>query len=192
LPKTNNQFSSRRLIMRPFRPEDATALAKGLGDKKVADYLNHVPDNYQLSDAHSFINSVQGKQSNHRLALAINLKSAPHALIGGFGLSALPDEGAARVREKMPVADGPIASIGYWVARPHWNKGYASEMLKTMRPACSDVFDLSLIAAMVFAHNVASLRVLAKANFVNLGTVTSKAAKNTGQAAHVLVWRSRL
>jgi hypothetical protein len=32
--------------MRPFRPEDATAQAKGLGDKKLADYLYHVPDNY--------------------------------------------------------------------------------------------------------------------------------------------------
>ena len=187
-----NQYTSRRLVMRPFRPEDASALAKGLGDKKVADTLYHVPENDQLSDAQEYIAKCKDVPEDGHLALAINLQSAPHKLIGGFGLSVLPEEGAALIREKTKFADGPIMSIGYWVARPHWGKGYASEMLQTMRPICSDLLNLSLLAEMVLDQNVASLRVLAKANFVNLGTVISKAAKHKGRAAHVLLWRSLL
>ena len=75
------------------------------------------------------------------------------------------------------IADGQLAGsigyfrqdqtdlIGYWIARPHWGRAIASRALSLM---LREVHVRPLFAH-VAAHNPASLRVLAKNGFVEIG-----------------------
>jgi RimJ/RimL family protein N-acetyltransferase len=102
----------------------------------------------------------------------------------------MPQEAADFIVDKMPIPETPLLAVGYWIARPLWGKGYAGEMLQTMRPLCAKLFHRTMLGAMVYDGNVASLRALARANFTNIGLLESQTGKKAGAKAHVLVWRS--
>lgn len=56
--------------------------------------------------------------------------------------------------------------IGYWIGRPYWGRGYASEAVRLMVAFAFDELGLRRLYAHVLAHNPASGRVLEKAGFV--------------------------
>ena len=62
------------------------------------------------------------------------------------------------------VADGE-RSVGYWIGRPYWGRGYATRALADL---VAEVPDRPLHAR-VAEHNVASIRVLAKCGFTIVG-----------------------
>ena len=183
-----HHFMSRRLVMRDFTANDAACLAEYLADPLVSGSLVNVPDDYQLADAERFIASA--KNPDYGMKLAIALQSSPDKLIGGFGLALMPQEAVDFIADKMPIPETPLLAVGYWIARPLWGKGYAGEMLRTMRPLCAKLFHRTMLGAMVYDGNVASLRALARANFTNIGLLESQTGKKAGAKAHVLVWRS--
>lgn len=56
--------------------------------------------------------------------------------------------------------------IGYWIGRPYWGRGYASEAVRLMVAFAFEGLGLRRLYAHVLAHNPASGRVLEKAGFV--------------------------
>jgi len=60
--------------------------------------------------------------------------------------------------------------LGYWVARDHWGKGYASEAAITVMNEVSSHLGISRFVAGVFADNPASMRVLEKIGFKKTGS----------------------
>ena len=105
-----------------------------------------------------------------------------------------PEDGAARlVREIVQpgraagtlygfaiVADGEVvghitlkhvdrargdAELGYWIGRPYWGRGYASEAARLALDVAFGELGLEEVYAHVLAHNPASARVLEKAGF---------------------------
>jgi RimJ/RimL family protein N-acetyltransferase len=63
---------------------------------------------------------------------------------------------------------GGCVEIGYWLGRPFWGHGYATEALKALIPHARA---LGPLHAAHFADNPASGRVLEKAGFVYTGAV---------------------
>ena len=62
-------------------------------------------------------------------------------------------------------------TIGYWLGRPHWNQGYATEALRRLLAFGFEMFSLREISAYTMPDNAASLRVQAKAGMIDQGAV---------------------
>ena len=140
-----------RLLLRPIWLEDAPAIYRGIADETIVRNLARAPWPYSLEDAVSF---VKVRQHPMQPSFAITL-AATGEYIGQVGYG--PDE------------DNHL-QIGYWVARPHWGRGYATEATR----AALDIgrmLRLGRIAAAHFIDNPASGRVLRKAGFTATGEV---------------------
>ena len=159
-----------RLLLRPGFPEDAPALAMAISDRAVVRNLAVVPWPYTLRDAEAFLASPRDPVLPSLLIVA-RTEGAPN-LVGSCGL-------ARR-------ASGAV-EMGYWVAKPYWGRGYATE-------ACRALIDIARtlgIPALEGSHfldNPASARVLEKLGFEPTGLVAPRmsCARGTEVAARLM------
>jgi RimJ/RimL family protein N-acetyltransferase len=102
---------TRNLLLRPYWPHDAMQLAHALNDLEVVQFLASAPYPYRLADADYFIErSVSHPLPQPNFAMiAVALPGQP--LVGGIGL----------------VHQRGAPELGYWVARPFWGQGFATE-----------------------------------------------------------------
>jgi [ribosomal protein S5]-alanine N-acetyltransferase len=111
-----------------------------------------LPAGYSIRDAREFIRrSKQGLEEGSKCNLSIILRGSGE-LIGGCGLD--------RIR-----LDHRNAHIGYWVARPQWGKGYASEAASLLISAGFRELGLHRVHTGVFPDNPRSRRVLRRLGF---------------------------
>jgi RimJ/RimL family protein N-acetyltransferase len=89
-----------RLTLRPLRPEDAPAIARGIADWEVMRWLTSPPWPYRLADAEAFVASPMS-------AGAMGIELA-HGIAGVVHIA----------------RDG---ELGYWLARPFHGRGLMSE-----------------------------------------------------------------
>ena len=100
---------TQRLLLRPVWPEDAGALFAAINDQGIVCNLARAPWPYSPDDARDFATRSQDPRFPHFL---LTLPSdAGQTLVGSCGLGN---------------RDGD-AELGYWIAREHWGKGYATE-----------------------------------------------------------------
>ncbi len=146
-----------RLVLRPSAPGDEAALAAGLGDRAVQRWLETVPHPYTLDHARDWVaRSARERDAGFMQDFAITLADGG-AVIGGIAFT--------------PSRREPAAELGYWLARPHWGKGYGGEALaRVVRHAteeCTPPF--TRLSARVAPDNIASRRMLARLGFVENG-----------------------
>jgi RimJ/RimL family protein N-acetyltransferase len=145
-----------RLLLRPGFPEDAPALAAALADEAIVRNLAVVPWPYGLRDAEAFLASPRDPVLPS--LLIFERTRAEPQLIGSCGLSRRPS-GAVE--------------MGYWIARPYWGRGFATE-------ACSALIDIARILGLPrleashFIDNPASARVLDKLGFESLHIIAPR------------------
>lgn len=141
---------SERLFLRPGWPEDWLELLEAIDDEAVVRNLARAPWPYTADDARAFLN----RQHDRTLPqLFITLPSADGAkLIGNVGL--------ARTGEEV--------ELGYWLARPFWGQGYATEAARAMLTVARTLGHRRLIAGH-FTDNPQSGRVLRKIGFEPTG-----------------------
>lgn len=139
---------TRRLTLRPFAESDLDALVRLLNDREVVRFLAMVPHPYTVRDGEDWIARTHDLDSPWP-ALAID---AGGALVGSVGLK--PPE------EPSPPKVG--AELGYWLGRPYWGKGYASEAAAQIVEHAFSVMKLDQLWASVAMENPASRRVLEK------------------------------
>ena len=68
----------------------------------------------------------------------------------------------------IPIGENDC-EVGYWVGKPHWNKGICTEALKLMLDYCIQVKHLENIWADHFTGNPASGKVMVKCGFSDTG-----------------------
>lgn len=152
---------SERLFLRPGWPEDWEELLAGIGDETVVRNLANVPWPYTGEDARSFVGLPQDRLLPRFL---ITVPGAAGArLVGGIGLH----EAAHAVE------------IGYWIARDHWGRGYASEAARAVL-SLARTLGHERVMAYHFLDNPASGRVLEKVGFQRTGRVTKRLNKGRG------------
>ncbi len=150
-PRLRLPIVGRRLLLRIPQPSDASAIAHALRDRRVTRPI-HLPVGYSIRDAREFISrSKQGLKEGSKYNLSITLRSGGE-LIGGCGLD--------RIR-----FDHRNAHVGYWIARPHWGRGYASEAASLVISAGFRQLGLHRIHSDVFPDNPQSMRVLRRLGF---------------------------
>jgi RimJ/RimL family protein N-acetyltransferase len=133
-----------RLELRAPRRDDAQAIARLAGDRRVAVNTARIPHPYSLADAEQFIGAVN--RSDGQVAFLIVLDGAP---IGGCGVG----------RQE----DGP--EIGYWIGVPYWGQGYATEAARAVVDYAFSVLGYEALHAGARVSNPASRRVLEKCGF---------------------------
>ena len=163
-----------RLLLRPGFPEDAPALAAAIADEGIARNLANVPWPYRMRDAEAFLASPRDPV----LPSLLIFERGPHGpqLAGSCGLGRRPS-GAVE--------------MGYWIARPFWGRGYATE-------ACSALVEIARTLGLAslegshFTDNPASARVLEKLGFVPLGIVAPRMSCARGAEVPARLMRLRL
>ncbi len=155
-----------RLLLRPGWHEDAPALAAAIGEEAIVRNLATAPWPYRLQDAESFLAREQGADGTSFLLLR-RTGGAPK-LVGAVGFGATPD--------------GEV-ELGYWIARPYWGLGYATEGAQAVIDIARDSLRLPRLVAGHFLDNPASARVLAKLGFNPTGRVRPRFSAGRGTAA---------
>jgi len=163
-----------RLLLRPGFPEDAPALAAAIADQAIVRNLAVVPWPYTLRDAEAFLASPRDPILPSFLIFE-RTDGAP-LLVGSCGLG----RRASRAVE-----------MGYWIARPHWGRGYATE-------ACVALIDIARTLGLAclegshFLDNPASARVLEKLGFEPTGLVAPRMSCARGTDVPARLMRLRL
>jgi len=140
-----------RLLLRPGWKEDAPALARAIADPAIVRNLATAPWPYRLEDAEAFLSRPQDPMLPNLLILRRTL-GAPQ-LIGAIGLMRIKDQ----------------VELGYWISRPCWGLGFATEAGRAMIEIADHALGLEEVRASVFAGNVGSRVVLEKLGFVQTG-----------------------
>jgi|WetSurMetagenome_2_1015567.scaffolds.fasta_scaffold250441_2 [ribosomal protein S5]-alanine N-acetyltransferase len=167
------KLETERLILRPPEAGDAEAIAKGLGDYQVAKNLAAIPHPFVLRDAEAFVAAAAeelAKGEGYSFAIAVKETGA---LIGGCALH---------------LRDGRY-KLNFWLARPFWGQGYASEAAKKLMGFAFHALKAETVWASWFDDNPASGRVLGKLGFKRLYAVPRE---NLARGVPVLCHRTAL
>lgn len=158
-----------RLLLRPGWIEDAPALARAIGEEAVVRNLATAPWPYGESDARDFLSQTVDPMQPRFLIFA-RTGGAPR-LVGGCGISDGPDG-----RPEM----------GYWIARPYWGLGFATEAGRQL-VRIARAMNLPRLSAGHFLDNPASGAVLRKLGFRPTGKVAPRySLARGGEAACAL------
>jgi RimJ/RimL family protein N-acetyltransferase len=163
-----------RLLLRPGFPEDAPALAAAIADRAIVSNLAVVPWPYTLRDAEAYL--AMPRDPILPSLLIFERTGAAPELIGACGL--------AHRRSRA-------VEMGYWIARAHWGRGFATE-------ACAALIDiaatlgLSSLEGSHFLDNPASARVLEKLGFEPVGIVAPRMSCARGHEVPARLMRLRL
>lgn len=155
-----------RLLLRPGWREDAPALAAAIGDQAIVRNLATAPWPYGIGDAEAFLTRDCGPQATSFLMLR-RTGGAPK-LVGSAGFGLTPDG---------------ETELGYWVARPYWGLGYATEGAQAVIDIARHSLRLPRLVAGHFLDNPASGRVLEKLGFRPTGRVRPRFSAARGTAA---------
>jgi ribosomal-protein-alanine N-acetyltransferase len=136
-----------RLSLRPLADADALRIAELAGDWDVARMTSRIPYPYTVALAHQWI----GELSDGEVVRGIEHNGE---LIGVAGY--------------LPSADG-AAEIGYWIGKPWWGRGFATEATEAMIKYCFGPGKLGRVTCSHFVDNPASQRVIEKLGFKLVG-----------------------
>ncbi len=143
-----------RLILRDLRDEDAPVLSRELANFNITRNTSSIPHPYTYADAVDFIARQKSKFSAS-IKKGIALKQTPDELIGSVRLHIDPTANTCE--------------LGYWIAEPHWGKGYATEAAAFMVDHAFTDLNFPIILADYNTDNPASGCVLQRLGFSETG-----------------------
>lgn len=143
------ELETSRLRLRPPDHRDVAAIAELAGDFDVAKFLATVPHPYREEDARAFIARVAESRARGEGWCYAILRKQDDAFIGCCGLH---------------LKDGTY-ELGYWLGKPFWNQGYATEAAKRLIGFAFRDLKADRVKAGWFHDNGASGRVLEKLGF---------------------------
>ena len=168
-------MESERILLRPWREDDAPALFKYASDPEVGPRAGW-PPHQSVEESREIIRTIF---SNDR-TWAIELKESgePVGCIGYF----------VHGESNIDIGEND-AEAGYWVARPYWNRGIATEALRLMLDYCFGEKGFDTIWSDFFVDNPASGRVMEKCGFRDTGGINYCSRLQLGSDRPVKVMR---
>lgn len=144
-----SSLESERLLLRPPSPEDIPFFVENMGDYDIAKNLSTAPHPYTEDDAKAFIERVTKARAMGEGWCFTILTKASGTPVGTCGVH---------------LKDGRH-ELGYWIAKPYWGRGFATEAARRLLAFAFGVVRAERIEAGWFHDNAASGRVLAKLGF---------------------------
>jgi RimJ/RimL family protein N-acetyltransferase len=141
-----------RLILRAFAPDDWDAINAMLSDTEAMEHMHFKSWNdEQRRQWFDECVAVGERSSPNGMGWAIERKDTGE-VIGWFGIGTTSE----------PATTYDI-SFGYALARPHWNQGYMTEVLRGIFAYEFDILGLPQLSANCRAANIGSARAMEKA-----------------------------
>jgi RimJ/RimL family protein N-acetyltransferase len=140
-----------------FRSSDKPALIEHLKEKEIYERTLRIPYPYTEADAEEWLAIVAKATQQQGQPVCWAIRNAEDNLIGGCGF------------DGFQVGKSHLAEIGYWLAKPYWNRGIGTAVVQRACQYAFEYFGLVKITAHVFATNSASARVLEKCGFEQEG-----------------------
>ena len=155
-----------RLLLRPGWREDAPALCQAIGDARIVRNLAKAPWPYRLEHAEAFL--ARDPRPHEASCLIFLRGDGAATLVGGIGFGRTPAH---------------ELEFGYWVARPYWGQGIATEAGRALLANARDSLRLPRLVAGHFVDNPASGRVLQKLGFRPTGVTRGRYSAGRGAIA---------
>lgn len=169
-----------RIQLRPWREEDAAALYRLASDPEVGPRAGWSPHR-SVEESQQIIRTLFA--NDHTWAIWTSESKAacvPEPV--GCICYYTPDESNIEI--------GPLdAEVGYWVARPWWNRGLATEALRLLIYHCFNEKGFRTLWGDYQEDNPASGRVMQKCGFRPTGRVNPRSRMQIGSDRPVKVMR---
>ena len=167
------RLNSPRLQLRAPQAGDVRAVMPLIGDYEVAKNLSSVPHPYSQGDWFELLERAQGGYARGTDFTFAVVRRSDNVLMGMCG---------AHWR------DGGLFEIGYWLGRPYWGEGFATEAARRVAAFAFHDLKVETLIAGYFADNPASGRVLAKLGFAPNGVQTKDSRARKGPVeCHMMV-----
>jgi RimJ/RimL family protein N-acetyltransferase len=137
-----------RLVLRPFSAGDAADVRRLAGERDIAATTLTVPHPYPEGAAEEWIVAHAGRVTRGEAAVFAVTLADTGALVGAIGLEIQ--------------AEHSRGELGYWVGKPYWGRGYATEAGRAVVRFAFQELGLSRVFACHFKVNAASGRVMEK------------------------------
>jgi RimJ/RimL family protein N-acetyltransferase len=158
--------------IRPYRSSDAVRLQAIANDAAVSRWLSRrFPFPYSAADADGWVCEAGACEPIDDYAIAVD-----GDLAGGVGIR---PHGLERTG---------VAEFGYWLGRAYWGRGIATAAARMLIARAFGERDQRRLEALVFAPNVASVRVLEKCGFVCEGTMRRAVMDRAGNVIDALAY----
>ena len=153
---------SERLLLRPAWPEDWQQVFGGIADEGVVRNLARAPWPYRAEHAREFVQLA----SDPMYPRFLITRADSGTVVGCTGIH----------------EQGSDIELGYWIARQHWGRGYATEAGRAVLEVAQMLGHRRIVASH-FLDNPASGKVLTKLGFVPTGEVASRFSCGRGAEA---------
>lgn len=155
-----------RLLLRAPLPSDKEAIVRGLSNLEVSRWTRRIPFPYSAADAEEWLALPFDGDGLLKRAIALD-----GDLIGVIGIE--------------------NGEIGYWIAEPHWGRGYATEAARAMTDHAFGTMGMDMLVASYQLGNAASRRILLGLGFLETGTAPSSCRATASEVTVMLLELSR-
>jgi RimJ/RimL family protein N-acetyltransferase len=138
------------LRLRAPQTADARSIVPMIGDFEIAKNLSSAPHPYFETDWYELLDRVNEGHARGTDFTFVITRASDGAVMGMCGVH---------------WRDGGFFEIGYWLGRPHWGEGFATEAARRISAFAFHDLKVETLVAGYFADNPASGRVLAKLGF---------------------------
>jgi len=144
-----------RLVLDAFTQDDVPRLEQILSVKEVAQDILRMKHPLPEGEAARWIATLAREFENNNLVLAVR-RSRDNLLLGAVSLNVEPLDRRG--------------SLGYWLDRDHWGRGYVTEASKAILEYGFHTLDLNKVTAECFSRNLASQKVMTKIGMKHEGS----------------------
>jgi RimJ/RimL family protein N-acetyltransferase len=163
-------LADERILLRPLRPEDASAVAVACRDSEIVRWTTQIPPGYTEEHASGWIAWTQDGWAKGTADLAV-IERSSSAFVGAVGLV---------VREPW------LGEIGFWTAAPFRGCGYTTRALKLVTEWGLKL-GLSRLQLTILVGNSASERVAEKVGYRREGSLRAY-ANQRDELRDVTLW----
>lgn len=168
-------METERILLRPWREEDAEVLYRYASDPEVGPQAGWSP--HKSVDESRYIIRILFA-NDHTWAIVLKETNEPIGCIGYYTAS----------ESNIGIGQHDV-EVGYWVARPYWNRGIATEALQLLIDYCFRQRGFRTLWADHFLDNQASGRVMQKCGFKDTGLLNHCSRLAIGSDRQVKVMR---
>ena len=149
---TTTYISSPRLLFREWKEEDKEELFAAASDREIGPMAGWQPHR-SVEESLSIIKTILSEENTFAI-----IEKESGKIIGSVGL--FPPV------EKIVKKDKDELEVGYWIAKPKWGRGYATESVKRMLEYAFETLKINKVWCGAFIENTRSIRVQEKCGFV--------------------------
>lgn len=142
-------IETERLLLRNWKEEDAEPYYEMNQD---AHFLEFLPDTISMQEAKEYIINTNKRIAENGFSFFAVEEKESGKLVGSLGLE--------KIEETFPFA--PAIEIGWRLAFPHWGKGYATEVARSVLAYGFNHLGFREIVSYAVATNYPSLRIMEK------------------------------